>query len=100
MAAKRSRKRSLRKKPSHHKGAANKRRRYKCSLPDICEYLERLTDEYLKKMEKDYRKLRIAVCQLDRAVFDGKGGELDKRFCKGGGSEEPGNPPTPPFWPS
>ena len=68
----------------------------KCDLEKICAYLDEL-DIYLKKLTADYKKTKIAVCNLDLAEF-GSGGDLNKRLCVGLPTGEPADPPPPPLW--
>ena len=68
----------------------------KCDLPNVCNFLQSLSD-YLQVFNADYKKLRIAVCNIDHEVF-GSGGNLTDRLCTGGTSGEPADPPPPPVW--
>ena len=65
-------------------------------LNDVLKYLEKL-DAWLERFHKDYRKLRIAVCNVERKAW----GETDiraKRFCDGGTTDTPADPERPPVW--
>jgi len=68
----------------------------KCNMKHVCDFMEKLS-KYLQDFNADYKKLRIAVCNLDHQVF-GAGGDLSLRFCTGGASGEPADPPPPPIW--
>ena len=68
----------------------------KCDLDHICNYLQSLSD-YLQLFNADYRKVRIAVCNLDLAVFH-NGGNLSDTLCTGGTAGEPADPPPTPVW--
>jgi hypothetical protein len=85
-------KKTVAKKPA--KKPINKHR--PCTVPEICQYLVELND-YLQKLTADYKKTKIAVCNLDLKVW-GAGGTLDNRLCVGGTTVEPADPPPPPIW--
>lgn len=70
-----------------------------CNVPHICEYLEALDKWLHNKFIPDYTALRVAVCNVEDQAFGG-GGNPNKppRFCSGGGTNEPADPPKPPVW--
>ena len=69
-----------------------------CDLEHICAYLKELSNYLAQDFTKDYKKLRIAVCNLDHKVFGSGVPDLNKRFCTGGQAGEPADPPPTPIW--
>ncbi|HEY9383310.1 MAG TPA: hypothetical protein VIP80_07320 [Gemmatimonadales bacterium] len=80
-----------------------------CSLPRVCEYINRPADPvsgtiglraWLAWFWADYKALRIAVCNLEKQVFEAGAGTNAKppKFCRGGGGTEPADPKDPPNW--
>lgn len=76
---------------------AGKNREHDCTPPDICEFLDSLSDWLRNDFIEEYRRLRTAVCNLDLQVFNGTG-TMANRLCTGGASGEPTQPPDPPVW--
>jgi hypothetical protein len=73
-------------------------KKHECNLPEICAYLK-LVSDHLKKLDADYKKVRFALCQLEKQVYDGTPHQHNVRFCKGSGTgNEPADPPPPPEW--
>jgi len=103
VAAKKSVKKKSAKKSAAKKNPPSKPtyggKKHPCTLPDVCEYLTELTDYLTNEFLPDYTKLRKAVCNLERVVFDQKPPNSALRFCSGtGGGNEPTDPPPPPVW--
>jgi hypothetical protein len=70
----------------------------KCTPPKICEYLDKL-GVWLKWLEADYTKLRVAVCNVEKQAFSQSGTDArPPKFCIGGATNEPLPPPPPPVW--
>jgi hypothetical protein len=71
----------------------------KCNVPEICEFLEKLSNWLKNDFYPDYKALRIAVCNVEDQAFGGSGSSsTPPRFCTGGGTNEPADPPKPPVW--
>ncbi len=71
----------------------------KCNVPAICEFLDKLNDWLRYQFYPDYKALRIAVCNVEDQAFAGAGVPTKPpRFCSGGGTNEPMDPPKPPVW--
>ena len=69
----------------------------KCNDAEICKFLADLS-AWLKWFNEDYKKLRKAVCNVERQAF-GDGTALPNlRFCTGGPAAEPNDPTPPPKW--
>lgn len=102
MAARKAARKPVRKKPRPAGASAARQgepgKKHDCNMQDICAYLERLSD-YLKAFNADYKAVRVALCQLEKFVYDGRPHDHAKRLCKGtGGGNEPPDPPDPPEW--
>ena len=78
-----------------------------CNVPRICKYINGAdgtgtTDglrKWLADFWKDYRALRIAVCNVEKQAFSTSGvNAKPPKFCTGGGGAEPADPPNPPNW--
>jgi hypothetical protein len=72
-----------------------------CNQGKICQYLLKSNGllAWLDEFWEDYRKLRIAVCNVEKQAFSGMGNAAKPpRFCSGGGGNEPADPPKPPAW--
>ena len=71
----------------------------KCNVPNICAFLEKLSNWLNTQFIPDYTALRIAVCNVEKQAFAGTGNaNKPPRFCTGGGGSEPAPPPPPPVW--
>ncbi len=69
-----------------------------CTPEDACKYLEDV-NRWLDWFWKDYKNLRIAMCNVERKAWSESGATLTRRFCaSGGGNDEPADPPKPPVW--
>lgn len=86
------------KQPARGKKAVTPRQRPsaaidpKCTLPNICTFLDQLSP-WLQLLNEDYTALRIAVCNVEKQAFSGTGVDArPPRFC----SEED-NAPMPPM---
>lgn len=74
-----------------------KGKEHDCTPPDICDYLKELSEWLRDDFLGEYKKLRVAVCNLDHEVF-GAGGNMADRLCTGGTAGEPTQPPDTPVW--
>ena len=68
-----------------------------CSPDEICDFLEELS-EWLKWFNADYKKLRKAVCNVEKKAWGLGGATTAKRFCSHGPGDEPADPQRPPVW--
>lgn len=68
----------------------------KWDFAELCEFLVELS-AWLQWFNKDYTKVRIALCNVERQAFSGTG-QQSKRFCKNGPGQDPPPPPPPPRW--
>lgn len=68
-----------------------------CSLDQVCKFLRELSD-WLKWFDADYTKLRRAMCNVERKAWGESGSTAARRFCTGGGVDEPPAPTRPPVW--
>jgi hypothetical protein len=70
-----------------------------CNLPRVCRYLDDLNAYLQGDFYQDYKRLRIAVCNVEKQAFSTSGTNAQPpKFCKGGGGNEPADPPEPPDW--
>ena len=86
------------KKPARGKKAVTPKQRPseavdpKCTLPNICTFLDQLSP-WLLLLNEDYTALRIAVCNVEKQAFSGTGVDASPpRFCSGVDNE-----PAPPM---
>jgi hypothetical protein len=64
----------------------------KCTLPNICTFLDQLTP-WLQLLNEDYTALRNAVCNVEKQAFSGTGVDaMPPRFCSEADSQ-----PAPPM---
>ena len=74
---------------------------YACTLQEVCRNLKKL-HKWMSPgggFYEDYKRLRKAMCHLERVVIDGRAVDPSLRFCSGGGGgAEPPDPPPPPPW--
>lgn len=71
--------------------------RSECTNEEICAYLTEL-GKWLKWFNDDYTRLRKAVCNVERKAWGESGSTTARRFCTGGGTDEPPKPVKPPIW--
>jgi hypothetical protein len=67
-----------------------------CSLANLCAYVEALST-FFKWFDADYKALRKAVCNVERRAWQ-EPNDPGLRFCQGGASDEPLDPPPTPKW--
>lgn len=72
---------------------------WRCTPPNICRFLENLSNWLHLQFIPDYTALRIAVCNVEKKAFTNTGiNSSPPKFCVGGPSNEPAPPPPPPVW--
>lgn len=76
------------KKPKTTKGTPER------VMADYIDYLESWLDWFVD----DYTRIRRAVCNLDKRIFDNVGFDDKYRFCNGGPGDDIADPPQPPKW--
>ena len=86
------------KKSAYAKKAKTARKPRPCSQPNLCKYSKEVSDYLDQDLWPIIRELRRAVCNLESVVLDGKPSDNSRRLCKGGGGDEPADPPKPPLW--
>ena len=100
MAAKKGVKKTAKKKKGHRAGKMMSAPRYSarsCDIDTVCAYLKDLS-EWLEWFEKDYTKLRKAVCNVEKKAWKEAGAVKHLRFCTGGTADDPPAPMKPPVW--
>lgn len=93
MAAKKSAKKAAKKSG---KKIVTKGGKKKCTTDELCKYLKDLGD-WLVWFNGDYKKLRVAMCNVEKQAWGEAGATMAKRFCAPG----PNDPPDPvkaPIW--
>ena len=77
--------------------ATTKHYKRPCTLDEICKYLSKDLADWLTWFWNDYKKVRKALCNVERQAFGDGTGVQAGRFCTGGGPVgEPADPVTPP----
>ena len=67
-----------------------------CTLKRLCRYVKEL-GVFLEWFNGDYKKLRTAMCNVEKQAWGEAGATMAKRFCASG----PNDPPDPvkaPIW--